>query len=103
MKLLNAFRGLEQKILINSPEGNRNKPLYLTALGCGLGLGALIGLKWEDIDFKKETISIKRAVSNIAKIKSDGTREWGVIEHTPKTETDIRTIPIPRTLVKALN
>lgn len=59
-------------------------------------------MKWEVIDFKKETLSIKRAVSNIAKVKSDGTREWRVIDHTPKTETSIRTIPIPKTLVKAL-
>lgn len=59
-------------------------------------------MKWEVIDFKKKTLSIKRAVSNIAKVKSDGTREWRVIEHTPKTETSIRTIPIPKTLVKAL-
>ncbi|WP_190283358.1 tyrosine-type recombinase/integrase [Cellulosilyticum sp. WCF-2] len=98
-EVIKCFSETEQKTLIASLEGNRNKPLYLTALGCGLRLGEIIGLKWEDIDFKKETISIKRAVSNIAKVKSDGTREWGVIEHTPKTETSVRTIPIPKTLV----
>lgn len=99
---IKCFSVDEQKLLVDSLKNHRNKALYLTALGCGLRLGELIGLKWEDVDLKKETLSIKRAVSNIAKVKSDGTREWKVIEHTPKTETSIRTIPIPKTLVKAL-
>lgn len=99
---IKCFSESEQKTLIASLDGNRNKALYLTALGCGLRLGEIIGLKWIDIDFTQETISIKRAVSNIAKVQSDGTREWGVIEHTPKTETSVRTIPMPKTLVKAL-
>lgn len=98
MKLLSAFQKLSKRLLLLLQKEIETN-LYLTALGCGLRLGEIIGLKWEDIDFKKETISIKRAVSNIAKVKSDGTREWGVIEHTPKTETSVRTIPIPKTLV----
>ena len=101
-EVIKCFSETEQKALIASLEGARNKPLYLTALGCGLRLGEIIGLKWVDVDFKNETISIKRAVSNIAKVKSDGTREWGVVEHTPKTETSIRTIPMPKALVKTL-
>lgn len=101
-EVIKCFSETEQKALIASLDGNRNKALYLTALGCGLRLGEIIGLKWIDVDFTKETISINRAVSNIAKVQSDATREWGVIEHTPKTETSIRTIPMPKTLLKAL-
>ena len=101
-EIIRCFSVEEQKALIASLEGNRNKALYLTALGCGLRLGELIGLKWEDIDFTTETISIKRAISNIAKVENDGTRTWSVVEHTPKTETSIRTIPMPKSLVAAL-
>lgn len=101
-EVIKCFSTDEQKQLIASLDGNRNKPLYLTALGCGLRLGEIIGLKWEDIDFTKETISINRAVSNIAKVEADGTRNWSILEHTPKTDTSIRTIPIPKTLVIAL-
>ena len=101
-EIIRCFSVEEQKALIASLDGNRNKALYLTALGCGLRLGELIGLKWEDIDFTAETISIKRAISNIAKVENDGTRTWSIVEHTPKTETSMRTIPMPKSLVTAL-
>ena len=78
-EIIRCFSVEEQKALIVSLDGNRNKALYLTTLGCGLRLDELIGLKWEDIDFTAETISIKRAVSNIAKVENDGTRTWSVV------------------------
>ena len=74
----------------------------MTTLGCGLRLGEIIGLKWENIDFEKETINIKSAISNIAKVENDGSRTWSIVEHTPKTDTSIRTIPMPKSLVAAL-
>lgn len=96
---IKCFSEAEQRMFIASLNGNRNKPLYLTAFGCGLRIGEIMGLKWEDIDFNNSTMSIKRAISNISKVQSDGTRKWSVLEHTPKTETSIRTIPIPDALL----
>lgn len=41
-------------------------------------------------------------ITNIAKVKSDGTRSWSVVEHTPKTLFSIRTIPIPTSVTNEL-
>lgn len=101
-EVIKCFSETEQKAFIDALANHRNKPLYLTAFGCGLRLGEIIGLKWEDVDFNTETISIRRAISNIAKVQADGSRKWKVIEHTPKTDTSNRTIPMPKTLVAAL-
>lgn len=48
--------------------------------------GELIALRWSDIDFDNNTVSIKRAT---AKIKG------GQIDKTPKTKSGIRTITLP--------
>ena len=52
-----------------------------TALGffTGMRSGEIIGLKWEDVDFTKKEIHIKRAI------------KMGVVS-TPKTKSSIRTI-----------
>ena len=92
----------EQKAFIASLDKHRNRALFILAFGAGLRLGELIGLKWKDVDMNNNTVSINQAVSNIAKVKSDGTRSWSVIEHTPKTLSSIRTIPIPTLVTAAL-
>ena len=92
----------EQKAFIASLDKHRNRALFILAFGAGLRLGELIGLKWKDVDLDNNTISINQAVSNIAKVKSDGTRSWSVVEHTPKTLSSIRTIPIPTSVSNEL-
>jgi len=62
-----------------------------TALGffTGMRSGEIIGLKWEDVDFKNKEIHIKRAI------------KMGVVS-TPKTKSSIRTIDILDNLIPYL-
>ena len=57
--------------------------LMITA---GLRRGELLGLQWQDIDFKDLTISIRRNITY--------TPERGNVVDTPKTDESVRTIPI---------
>ncbi|MDL0415112.1 site-specific integrase, partial [Clostridioides difficile] len=43
----------QQKSFIKAIDGHKLEVLFLLALGTGLRLGELLGLKWFDIDFKK--------------------------------------------------
>ena len=63
--------------------------LFKTLYFCGLRLGEITVLTWNDIDFEKHTISINKAASFI---------EGEYVTTRPKTQTSIRVLPIPNSL-----
>lgn len=64
------------------------------ALFTGCRRGEIVGLKWADIDFENQRISVKRSIYKL----SDGKAR----EKEPKSKTGIRTISIPERLCKTL-
>ena len=69
---------------------DRTNLAVLLCLFTGLRIGELCGLKWEDIDFEKNTLSVKRTVQRVSR---NGKSQ--VIIGSPKSRTSIRTVPIP--------
>lgn len=63
----------------------------------GLRIGEICGLKWEDINFDKCTLKIKRTVQRI--YEKDSTK---IIIDSPKSKSSLRTIPIPKFLLDIL-
>lgn len=53
---------LEEMNLFLNNVSNRYKSFFIAAWHTGLRMGELIGLKWEDIDWKKNTIIVKRSL-----------------------------------------
>ena len=51
--------------LVAYVEGHRWAGLYSIALMLGLRLGELLGLQWDDIDWEKKTITIRRQVQEV--------------------------------------
>ena len=85
----------EQKKLKAYLNAHRN-PITLgitLALTMGLRVGEVCGLRWEDIDFKKRTLTVRRTVQRVA--VHDGDRKTAVIVSPPKTRNSAREIPIP--------
>lgn len=70
---------------------------YLLALGFGLRLGELCGLKWSDIRFSDGVLTISHTVLRI----KDGERTKLVVQ-TPKTESALRTIPLTKGMLTLL-
>lgn len=64
--------------------------LFTAFLGTGCRVGELIGLRWEDVDFKNNTISINHNL--IYRQQDDGKCEMHIT--TPKTESGKRVIPM---------
>ena len=60
----------------------------------GVRLGELMGLEWSDINFKDGIVSINRSSQYLA--------EKGVFTKTPKTESSIRDVAIPKFVVSLL-
>ncbi|MFP4333637.1 MAG: tyrosine-type recombinase/integrase [Campylobacterales bacterium] len=83
-----SFSMDEMRIILENAEGDLKN---FCALGffTGMRSGEMIGLRWEDVDFNRREISIKRAI------------RMGEIS-TPKTQSSIRTIDIIDNLVPYL-
>lgn len=90
----------QQSIFIKEIENHKYEMLFLIALGTGLRLGELLGLKWSDIDFKNNTITVNRTIQ---RIKNQDTGKYELTEQTPKTKNSKgRIVPIPNDLVSKL-
>lgn len=59
----------------------------------GLRIGEICGLKWSDIDFEENTLTVNRTVQRI--MKKNGSKSTEVIVSSPKSLTSKRTIPLP--------
>ena len=73
------------------------KPVLTVLLGTDMRIGECLGLRWEDLDFEKRTISVNH---NLVHRKID---ESGLNVHinSPKTISGIRTIPMIREVYDA--
>lgn len=71
----------------------QHKVLFHLALFGGFRLGELIALTWDDIDFAQNTVSVTKSTSR--------TKD-GMITSTPKTLSSIRTVTMPKEVMKLL-
>ena len=78
----------------------------LTSLGISLSLytgiriGELCALQWRDIDFDSNTIKISKTVQRIQCTVGNGKTKIVITE--PKSQSSVRTIPIPQFLLELL-
>lgn len=77
----------DQKRFLEYATGGRYENQYRFVLQTGLRTGELVGLKWEDIDFAKRTLSVNRSMEF-----RHSSQIWRVGE--PKSKSGYRTIPL---------
>ena len=70
------------------------KVAILLTLFTGVRLGELMGLEWNDINFKDGIVCVNRSSQYLA--------EKGVFTKTPKTESSIREVGIPEFVISLL-
>lgn len=99
-KRVNSFTIAEQKLIEEEILRRKKTKMYgiLLCLYMGLRIGELLALEWTDIDFIKKELSITKTCF-------DGKDKNGVfrrITNSPKTDTSIRIIPVPKNLIPIL-
>lgn len=77
-----------------SVEETKYKVAIILTVFTGVRLGELMGLEWQDVDFKNGIICINRSSQYLSDI--------GVFTKTPKTESSIREIAIPEFIISLL-
>lgn len=70
------------------------KVAIIITIFTGVRLGELMGLEWDDIDFRNGIISINKASQYLA--------EKGVFTKDPKTESSVREVAIPTFVISLL-
>ena len=78
----------------------KGKPKLFGIILClytGLRIGELLALEWKDIDLQKGIITISKSCHDVW--REDG--YWKAID-TPKTESSLRVIPLPKQLLSRL-
>ena len=85
---------LLENLELLSVEDTKYKVAIILTIFTGVRLGELMGLEWQDIDFKNGIISINRSSQYLS--------DMGVFTKTPKTESSIREIAIPEFIISLL-
>lgn len=89
-----ALTAEQQRVFVEYLRDSRTyghwKPILTVFLGTGCRVGELIGLRWKDVDFEENEISINHNL--IYRQQDSGKCEYHIT--TPKTEAGIRTIPM---------
>lgn len=89
-----ALTEAELKDLIHRSKNMKYKVIFSLAGMCGLRIGEILGLKWNKIDFKNNTITIDIQWKNL----NENTVGFGEL----KSSNSYRTIPLPPYVKKLL-
>jgi len=75
----------------------------LICLHTGLRIGEICGLKWSDIDFRQNIISVRRTVYRVTNQDREADEpKTRLVVGEPKTNSSYRVIPIPSYLLQIL-
>jgi integrase len=78
--------------LCDAVVGTYDEIFITLAGGLGLRRGEVIGLRWEDVDFKNKTLSISQSITRFTK----------EVTKKPKNESSFRTIAAPKYILDIL-
>lgn len=74
----------------------------LLGLYTGMRLGEICALKWEDVDWAREMIVVRRTVQRVARTAPDGGQRTMLAVGSPKTSCSHRAVPVPAFLLAML-
>ena len=90
---MRSLSAVELTRLLGAAGGTPFAPLLMLAVASGARRGELLGLKWDDVDLARGTISIRRSLEQ--------TKKGGVAEKTPKSGK-ARVVQLPESAVETL-
>ena len=84
-------------------KGDKFEALFTVCLALGLRRGETLGLRWKDVNFENQEISIKQALQRSGGKYSEGEDQRSKLRLvSPKSNRGIRTIAMPNCVASAL-
>lgn len=77
---------------IERPEYIRWKPMFIVMFGTGVRVGELIALRWDDVNYDENKISIRHDITYCPRIEHGSKCEYKIED--PKTKAGKRDIPL---------
>jgi integrase len=90
---IKPFSPEEARRFLDAITGDREEALYTVAIALGLRRGEALGLRWDDVDFDANTVSVRHALQRVT---------GGLQLAEPKSDRARRTIAMPGLVAKAL-
>lgn len=92
---IEIFTREQQQLLTYTSYQFRYGIFIRLVLATGIRMGELLGLRWEDIDFNKRMLSIRRTLNRLPKVDYDGIgNSTEIVIQEPKTKNSVRSIPL---------
>ncbi len=90
------------KVLLKAASQNSWYLEILLGLFCGLRKGEILGLKFSDFDFEKNTVYISRQIASNPVIEKGGSKidGYGLVERDPKTPNSFRVLRVPEVVMR---
>ncbi len=101
VKEVRALTRQEQSEYMKHLDTTRLKPLFLTCLFTGMRMGELVALDWRHVNLKTGEIKVEYSYKEV-RMHDKSEPYWKLLKQPPKTNSGIRTIPIPQEIVKLL-
>lgn len=74
----------------------------LLSLYMGLRIGEVCALRWDDIDFKTETLTISKTLQRVKNFNETNPAKTTIVIGTPKSIKSLRCLPLPKIPVETL-
>lgn len=87
---------------LETAKDDRLYTLYLLEVMTGLRRGEILGLKWEDVDFKEGRLKVIHNLYRVNNTDKDAESKYKLVLLTPKTESSKRSIPLNQFMVEEL-
>lgn len=77
---------------IERPEYIRWRPMFIVMFGTGVRVGELIALRWDDVNYEENKISIRHDITYCPRVEHNSKCEYKI--DAPKTVAGLRDIPL---------
>jgi integrase len=81
---------------------NEREYAVLIALYTGLRIGEVCALRWGDINWDEQSLTVRATVQRVSLHKNPSDRKTELMITKPKTEESLRTIPVPAFIIQRL-